>query len=105
MVFPFGDTPPKKDARRVKMDIVSTDTKEEMKKLFYYLETIEGCENIFDIEPDDHQHSFQVDLFNQTNKCFCIVGLHVHAEQVYHGAKSFRNVDEFIEYRKNLALN
>ena len=105
MVFPFGDKPPKKDGRRVVMDIVSTSSKEEMKKLVDYLVYYEGCVNIFLIEPDDKHHSFHVDLYHKRPKAFSYVGLHVRAEQVYHGAKSFTSVDEFIDYRKNLSLN
>lgn len=106
MVFPFGGPPPKKDSRRVIMDIVSTSSKEEMKKLLDYLVDVEGCHNIFSIIPDDHpHHSFHVDFYHKKDKEFSFVGLHVHAEQVYHGAKSFKDVDSFIEYRKNLALN
>lgn len=105
MAFPFGEKSPKKDIRRVIMDIVTTSSKEEMKLLFAYLEK-EEVKNVFDIQPDDYpSHTFHVDLYDKRDKSFSILGLHVKAEQAYHGAKVFEDVETFIAYRSSLRLN
>jgi len=106
MAFPFGESSPKKDFSKVSMDIVTTSTFLETKRLIDYLEDEEGCINIFDLVPVTGKTCFfKVSLFNTNNKHFCRVGLHVMAAQSYHGARVFNDVDAFIAYRRNLSLS
>ena len=105
MTFPFNHQTPTKDLTKVLMDIVETRTFKEMESLLKYLEE-EGVINLYGIRPDHCEyHAFDVDLVSRKKKSFSFVGLHVKAEQVYHGARLFHHVDDFIRYRQSLRLN
>lgn len=99
MVFPFGENPPKKNKELVRVDIVLTHCKADMRKLFDYLAS-EGVKNTYKLEVDDKHHSFAVDLYHLKTKTFGLIGLHSHAYEVYNGAQSFNDVEAFIAYRQ-----
>lgn len=95
MTFPFGDNPPPKDINKVKYNIVDIYNSEEKKKLFDFLLS-KGYKLLADSMYEDEGFYLVGVPINKLNS-IGYFGVMSAAEQVYHGAKHYQCVIEFIK--------
>lgn len=92
MVFPFGDQTPEKNRNRVIFDIVRLDDLSRFEVL-----SIQFIEKGYVMPSSFKPRTGFIALpLNQKDKQIGYVGIHVVAEQVYHGAKLY-SLDEFLQ--------
>lgn len=92
MAFPFGDKTPEKNRNKVLFDIVRLDDLSRFELLLIQL-----IQQGYEISSNFKPHTGFIALpLNQQDKQIGYVGIHVVAEQVYHGAKLY-SLNEFIQ--------
>ena len=92
MVFPFGDQSPEKNRNRVFLDIVRLDDLSRFESF-----SIQLIEKGYGMSASFKPRTGFIALpLNQKDKQIGYVGVHVVAEQVYHGAKLY-SLDEFLQ--------
>jgi hypothetical protein len=93
-MFPFGQTVPKKDVKKVLFDLVRVSSDIEFQLLCDYL-LEKGMQPIQPEMKYAHARTLAIPL-NPSDQTFGYVGIHVVASQVYHGAVLFESVQTYI---------
>lgn len=101
MVFPFGDHPPKKDITKVHFTLVRTSNQSEKDLLFDFI-LKRGYTLMSEDMKTDHVFTVIGIPKNQSDKVIGYVsGIHVLAEQTYHGAVIYKSPQHFFLAVKN----
>ncbi len=92
-MFPFSDVP-RKDSTKIQFDLVRVTSNEEQRLVFHFLD-LKGLKPVNETMFDDDPRTLAIPL-NPKDKTFGYVGIHVLAEQVYHGANIY-DVQSYIK--------
>jgi len=96
MPFPFGEHAPEKDVKKVYFTFVEVNTNEDKKVLFDYLKSIGKDPMNPSMITDGKLGHIAIPLSDQ-DSTYGYIGIHSRAEQMYHGAKLYDNVDDYIK--------
>lgn len=98
MGFPFGNRVIEKDPNNVYFDLVRLMNYDQKQKLFDFLKT-KGLKPMGESMIFDQRLGFIAIPINPSDRTFGYVGVHVVAEQTYHGAKMYV-VSEYIQEKR-----
>jgi len=96
MPFPFGEHAPKKDVRKVYFTFVELNTFKDKEIIFDYLKSKGKYPMNPSMITDGKLGCIAIPLSDQ-DSTFGYLGIHNRADQMYHGAKLYDNVDDYIK--------